>query len=221
MRNGTTNSWYRASKPMTIILTSESSITLPAVERELGSAFFRRRFVCVSTAAAVFSERPWVTAEQECLRKLGAEVMEVELSTLAKDEAHRLLDDSDGIFIHGGNTFFLLQEMQRIGFKQFVSDYIASERPYIGSSAGSIVAGPRIDVIAATDNPSKAPTVNPLEGLHLVEVIPMVHFNDTSYFGAFRASFERAIETGSNVLPLRNNQFIISEKGTLTIVTAS
>lgn len=206
---------------MTIVLTSESSIILPAVAKTLGSSFFRKRFVCVSTAAAVYPEHTWVTAEQECLRKLGAEVTEVELSTLTKDEAQRKLEESDGIFVHGGNTFYLLQEMQRIGLKQFIRDYVASDRIYIGSSAGSIAAGPRIDVIAATDDPSKAPTVDPLDGLHLVDVVPMVHFDDPNYFSAFRASFERAIETGTNILPLRNDQFLIVEKGNLRILTAS
>jgi len=205
---------------MTILLTSESSITLPSIATLLGAPFFKRRFACVSTAAAVYPEHPWVTAEQECLRKLGADVTEVELSALSQKEARRKLDNSEGLFVHGGNTFFLLQEMQRIGFKEFVGDYLSSERPYIGSSAGSIVAGPRIDVIAATDDPSKAPNVDPTNGLHLVDVVPMVHFNDASYVEAFRASFERAIETGTNVLPLRNDQYILSQTGTLRIVTA-
>jgi hypothetical protein len=47
----------------------------------------------------------------------------------------------------------------------------------------------------------------------------MVHFNDPIYYGAFRIAFERAIETSSNVLPLCNNQFLVSQKGALEIVS--
>ena len=35
-----------------------------------------------------------------------------------------IIDDSDGLLVHGGNTFYLLQEMQRVGFGDFLRGYL-------------------------------------------------------------------------------------------------
>lgn len=205
---------------MTIVLTAESSVSLTSVAELLGGEFFQRRFACISTAAAVYEDCPWVTSEQGGLRNLGAKIVDVELSTLSKPEALRLLEDSEGIFVHGGNTFFLLQEMQRVGFKEFVRAYTASNRPYVGSSAGAIVAGPRIDVIASTDEPGKADSVDAACGLDLVNFVPFVHFDVASYAPAFRVAFDEVLRLGLTMIPLRNDQYVVSNPSGLRIVTA-
>lgn len=149
---------------MPIILTSEATKVLHTVAKELTTDFFRRRFVCITTAAVPYQERSWIIEEQSALRTLGATTRELELSQVSPTEAEAALKDSDCIYVHGGNTFYLLQEMQRVGFKDIVASYLASGRSYLGSSAGSLVAGPRIDVISSTDDPTKAPKVDASDG---------------------------------------------------------
>jgi dipeptidase E len=54
------------------------------------------------------------------------------------------LEDVDAIFVGGGNTFRLLKNLYDCKLLEPVRQFVASGRPYIGSSAGSIVAGPSI-----------------------------------------------------------------------------
>ena len=206
---------------MTLILAAEATQVLGTVAKEMGDTFFQKQFVCITTAGVPYEQKSWITDEQHALRSLGADVREVELSRLSISEAASVIGDSEGVYVHGGNTFYLLQEMQRVGFKEIITSYLASGRSYIGSSAGSLVMGPRIDLIASTDDPSKAPKVDATKGLGLIDIIPLVHFDVPSYWPAFRTSFERVIQEGSNILPIRNDQFLVLEGKNFRLVTAN
>ena len=54
------------------------------------------------------------------------------------------LDQMDAIFVGGGNTFRLLKTLYDYGLLEPIRRFVAAGKPYIGSSAGSIVAGPSI-----------------------------------------------------------------------------
>jgi dipeptidase E len=206
---------------MTLILAAEATQVLSAVAKEMGATFFQKQFACIITAGVPYEEKSWIADEQNALRSLGANIREVDLSRLSTSEAASVIDDSEGIYVHGGNTFYLLQEMQRVGFKEIITAYLASGRIYVGSSAGSLVLGPRIDLVASTDDPSIAPGVDATKGLGLIDIIPFVHFDVPSYWPAFRSSFERVIEEGANILPIRNDQFVVVDGENFRIVTAS
>jgi dipeptidase E len=175
----------------------------------------------VSRRQGLHTKSPWIAAEQNVLRALGATVQPFCLSHVSASEVEQVIRDSEGIYVHGGNTFYLLQEMQRVGFKEILSSYLASGCPYIGSSAGALVAGPRIDIIASTDEPTKGPNVDATKGLGLIDIVPFVHFDVPSYFDAFRTAFEQALKQGVNILPIRNDQFLVVERKGLRLVTAS
>ena len=58
--------------------------------------------------------------------------------------ARALLEEADGIFIGGGETFVLLGELYRTGQLELIRRRVAAGVPYGGSSAGANVAGLRI-----------------------------------------------------------------------------
>jgi dipeptidase E len=55
-----------------------------------------------------------------------------------------LWDKAGAVFVGGGNTFRLLQRLYVHGFLAKIRALVGQGMPYIGSSAGSIVAGPSI-----------------------------------------------------------------------------
>jgi dipeptidase E len=56
----------------------------------------------------------------------------------------KAIEETDAIFIGGGNTFRLLKTLQDLDLIEPIRRKISSGAPYIGSSAGSNVAGPTI-----------------------------------------------------------------------------
>jgi dipeptidase E len=56
----------------------------------------------------------------------------------------KAVEETDAIFIGGGNTFRLLKALQDLDLIEVVRRKVSSGAPYIGSSAGSNVAGPTI-----------------------------------------------------------------------------
>jgi dipeptidase E len=66
------------------------------------------------------------------------------------DSAHqtsvprKAVEETDAIFIGGGNTFRLLKALEDLNLIEAIRRKVNSGAPYIGSSAGSNVAGPTI-----------------------------------------------------------------------------
>ena len=91
------------------------------------------------------------------LKKLGMLVDELEISTASYETIKGKLEKNDCIYITGGNTFFLLQELRRTGADKLLVQAVNSGKLYIGESAGAIVAAPDIGYSAIMDKVEKAP----------------------------------------------------------------
>jgi dipeptidase E len=65
-------------------------------------------------------------------------------SAHATDNPKKAIDRADALFIGGGNTFRLLKALQDLELLEPIRRKVKSGAPYIGSSAGSNVAGPTI-----------------------------------------------------------------------------
>ncbi len=60
------------------------------------------------------------------------------------EDPRAALEWAEAVFIGGGNTFRLLDQLYRSGWLERVREAVRAGRPYIGSSAGSNVACPTI-----------------------------------------------------------------------------
>ena len=71
------------------------------------------------------------------------EKMRLELTSIhtASDPTHAI-NHTDAVFIGGGNTFRLLKALYDFDLIERIRQRVAEGMPYIGSSAGSNVAGP-------------------------------------------------------------------------------
>jgi dipeptidase E len=65
-------------------------------------------------------------------------------SAHATNNPKKAIEQTDAIFIGGGNTFRLLKALQDLELLEPIRRKVKSGAPYIGSSAGSNVAGPTI-----------------------------------------------------------------------------
>jgi len=92
----------------------------------------------------------------------------------AATDPNKTIEQTDAIFIGGGNTFRLLKALQDLDLLDPIRRKVKSGAPYIGSSAGSNVAGPTIKTT------KDMPIVQPrsLDSLGLVPFQISPHFQD-------------------------------------------
>jgi len=79
------------------------------------------------------------TAKQR-FAKMGYELSSIHTA----DDPGQAVNETDAVFIGGGNTFRLLKALYDFALLGPIRDRVAAGMPYIGSSAGSNVAGPTI-----------------------------------------------------------------------------
>ncbi len=133
-----------------------------------------KRVLLIETAAIGENFTPDRKTEIEPFENHGASVTCYDLRGKTKQEVKDVLDETDIVYICGGNTFFLLKYMKNCFFKELLQKRLDDGMIYIGSSAGSVVACPDIEFIAPMDNPDIVNLDN-TEGLGLVHLFFVPH----------------------------------------------
>lgn len=158
-----------------------------------------------------------VEEETSTLESLGMTVDVLEVSSASYDSIVNSLTKNDVIFVGGGNTFFLLQELRRSGADQILIREVEKGKLYIGESAGSIISCPDIGYCAEMDSPEKAPDLIDYAGLNLVDFYIVPHIGNAEMGEAA----EKAVEKYSSELELKaitDEQVILVEEGRVEIL---
>jgi dipeptidase E len=100
------------------------------------------RRVALVTAASLRDEGGYCEAARSAL---GVEPARLDVAHLRWDgDFGPTLARAEAIFVDGGNTYALLDRLRRSGLLAAIGDRVRAGVPYIGSSAGSNLAGPNI-----------------------------------------------------------------------------
>ena len=171
----------------------------------------------IPTAGIAEEVEGMVEEETSTLESLGMTVDVLEVSTASQEEIVDSLKRNDVIFVGGGNTFFLLQELRRSGADQILIREVEKGKLYIGESAGSIISCPDIGYCAEMDSPEKAPDLIDYAGLNLVDFYIVPHIGNAEMGEAA----EKAVEKYSSELELKaitDEQVILVEEGRVEIL---
>ncbi|TAL40095.1 MAG: dipeptidase PepE [Alphaproteobacteria bacterium] len=90
------------------------------------------------------------------------------------------LDKVDGIYMGGGNTFRLLDTLQKTGLLEAIRDKVQGGMPYMGASAGINVAGPTI--MTTNDMPIVQPKT--------MDAMKLVHFQINPHYFEGKPHYE-------------------------------
>jgi dipeptidase E len=174
-----------------------------------GSACFGKRVVFIPTASILDKVTFYVDADKKSLARLGLIVKELEISKASQDEITGKINDADYIFVGGGNTFYLLQEMKRTGVDKLITEHINKGKIYIGTSAGSMIVSKNIEYVKYMDDPSIAKDLkNDFSALSIIDFCIVPHCTNFP----FKKAAKKIIAEYSGLLDLRpisNNQVIV------------
>ncbi|HKY32106.1 MAG TPA: dipeptidase PepE [Candidatus Polarisedimenticolia bacterium] len=89
---------------------------------------------------ALHDQAGYALKASERLSRLGIEVSRLEEGSAAPEK----VAEAEALFVGGGNTFRLLDRLQRSGVIGAIRRKVERGMPYLGASAGTVVAAPTI-----------------------------------------------------------------------------
>lgn len=170
----------------------------------------------IPTASIHEDFNQYVEEGREALVSLGLTIKELEITQCEQKEIETVLRNCDCIYVSGGNTFFLMQELRRTGTDRLIVEQVEKGKLYIGESAGAMVFAPNIEYAKKMDNHlSMTPGFNDFTALGIVNFYPVVHFK--SY--PFEESTQTVIRENRHLLlkPITNKQAIVVIGDTISI----
>lgn len=174
----------------------------------IGEEISGKKATFIPTAAKHEKVNFYVKSGKTALEKLGIVVEEVDVSSDDVLEIKRAIETNDFIYISGGNTFFLLQELKKTGTDKIIFEQINAGKPYIGESAGSIILSPNIEYVKDMDNSMEALELTSYDSLHAIEFYPLPHYTNFP----FKKIVEKTIKQYTSELalvPISNSQVIL------------
>ena len=153
----------------------------------------------IPTASLTEKVTFYVREGKKALEKMGCIIEELDISTALAEDVVNKLRKNDMIYVTGGNTFFLLQELRRSGADKIITEEVLNGKVYIGESAGAMVLSPDLEYAGLMDDTDCAPKLQSLDGLGLVDFYTVPHHTNFPFVKAV----ENIIRKYDDLLPLR------------------
>lgn len=203
---------------MKLLLTS-GGITTPKIAQALkelvGKPDNEIKVGFIPTAQNVEGDdKGWFIDQFTKLHKNGFNWIDViDISADGVDWKSRL-EIVDVIFVCGGNTFYLLDQVRKSGFGEWLKRNL-DKKVYVGVSAGSIIMGPKIDVAAIDDGDKNIPEIKDLSGLKIVDFELSPH---TPEDVSIETNKEYAKTTDNKVYAYNDNSAVKVVDGSVEII---
>jgi len=165
---------------------------------------------CYIVTAGNLDDNPhWIVDEIDAIENRGRDVTRIDLAGLSSEMLDGAFKNCGTIWVGGGNTFYLLQEVRRSGFDEFLALKIREGIPYVGTSAGTIILSPNIESVRFADDPEQAPHLTSFDGLDLFPLVAFAHFDNPDFKDVYRSILAYALENDVEFVTLKEKQMIV------------
>lgn len=167
----------------------------------------------VPNAGDTYENPYFVEESRQRLKELGIKLVELDLAKDSKEETLKKLEQVDGLYVAGGNTFHLLYLLNKNELLEHIRNKVKGGMPYFGESAGAVLLTKSIEPARTIDDPEDAPELKSFDGLGLLEFFPLPHVGKEKY----KAVFDKFIADNKdsvNIVQYTDEQAIITHDGT-------
>ncbi|MDF7668989.1 Type 1 glutamine amidotransferase-like domain-containing protein [Lactobacillus sp. ESL0703] len=147
---------------------------------------------------------------------LGMQVNVLDVAVASTRVIKTGLQAADVIYLSGGNTFYLLQELRRTGADQLLISEVNAGKLYIGESAGAAITASDIGYLSLMDSTKKAPDLSNYQALKLVDFYVLPHYLSFP----FKRKSQQIFAEYSTKLPLKtisNHGVVMVNNGVVSI----
>ena len=205
-----------------VLLISNSTLYgrgyLDHVEEEIKN-FLGRAKTVLFFPFALYDRDAYATKAKERFMAMGYSLESVHGAA----NPQQAVEKADAFFIGGGNTFRLLKALQDIELIEPIRHKVNNGTPYIGSSAGSNVAGPTIKT--TKDMPIVQPSSFDALALVPFQISPHYLDPDPNSMHMGETQEERILqfleENETPVVGMREGAWVLVENGLMTLKGSS
>jgi dipeptidase E len=175
--SGVIRQFIKHNQAKTLLLTSNGMQMKKEIVKLLQKPAYDITVVFISTAAKSEENLEYLRMDWTIMRdEMGFNVEEYDIEGKTEAEVMKALEFKDIIYVEGGNTFYLLKMMRACNFEKIIRKLLKAGKVYIGSSAGSIVAGKTIQT-AEWIGDKNLVHLTDLKGLNLVPFDIVCHYS--------------------------------------------
>ena len=200
-----------------MILTSSLYESIELVKKFLDKNTESKKILFIPTATNVDEYKKYIHLTQKVFEDFGYEVENFDVSIFSEEIAKEKLSEAKTVFISGGNTFYLLQELKRKNLTSYLKKRIENGLLYIGKSAGSVIAAPDIEYASIVDDKTLATELNDYTGLNLVDFYIVPHFEEEPFVESSRNTVE-LYKDKLDLKLINNKEAILVENNNFTII---
>jgi dipeptidase E len=170
----------------------------------------------ILNASDAYESPSWVEDDLNALKKSGFKLVDLDLRKSSAVEDFINNSEINGIFVAGGNSFYLLEIMKQSGLFDYLKANI-EKYLYIGSSAGSVVCCQDIGLVRYIDKPLSEPKFD-LIGLGILKSLILPHINHPYFESKYQKLTQSKDFAKQSVITLADNQALWVEKGSMGLV---
>ena len=200
-----------------MILTSSLYESIELVKKFLDKNTESKKILFIPTAANVEEYKKYMHLTQKAFEDFGYEVENFDVSVFSEEIAKEKLSEAKIVFISGGNTFYLLQELKRKNLIPYLKERIENGLLYIGESAGSVIVAPDIEYASVIDDKTVATELDDYTGLNLVDFYIVPHFEEEPFVESSRNTVE-LYKDKLDLKLINNKEAILVENNNFTII---
>lgn len=188
---------------MEILLSRNKEIIKEYIEEKSKIGF-------IPTASELDKDRWYIEKDIEDLNKMKFNIVYIDVSKESKEEIVKKFNDIDALFVAGGNSFYLLQQLK---IKDVIQELIefANNKIYVGTSAGACIVCPSIDYLQKLDNKLQAPLLDNYNAMSLVDFYVLPHYKSKEKYTKIADEIEKYYNNYKFV-KISNEQAIIVDK---------
>ncbi len=162
-------------------------------------------FITTASNTQIFNFH--ISSARKAFQRLGFIVDEIDISATSQEWITAKLRNNNYIYISGGNTFYLLQELKKKDIDQVIRDEINKWKVYIWESAGSMILAPNIEYVSGMDDHKKAPDLTDYQALEIIDFYPIPHYGNFPFKNAVKKILTQ-YESEIDLYPISNSQVI-------------
>lgn len=175
-----------------------------------------KRLAFIVTASEIEEDLEWRDKDRNALIEAGFDLTDYTITGKNAEEIQAFLSDFDGFVMEGGNTFYLLRKIQESNCAGILRDLVKEGKLFIGSSAGSIVAGPNIYPTYCKEEAEKVPELTNYEGLGLIDLVIQPHWGSEIFKDSYlNDTMQKAYTRDYKMILLCDSQYIVIEENNL------